>query len=776
MAVDVIVERLKARQFFKKEHIPKLRQAVAQHHYITSFATFLVKAVFLESVLPAWEAWFLKTQGNPEHGPPPQRLSVSAKILCIAFTLTQSKPLQRRQGEHKVVGDATANNLAWGSLEWWQSTLSRTWTQTFATQGAGLEKGQSLSLSYALDYAADQLVAAYETNIKERFEGYVRRYVIESLRRLELPQTNFQTWSVNNSSTTRRVCRNATEASLRKRYSAFLELNIQRAINDVLKERYGNDALCEVPEFATWLEEQRSILVPHVSRRPPECKDISDHIDKEPWDFIPHMLVLNKRLEAMADADALRVPDTSSPRHRKIKLFNPLLLRKSFVPGHMVLDTTQLLHLLIDGKEDIEDMKQYFKGVHNVVLKHLTDKSTLASSFKKQTGDDDVSQVDEAQHAQRVWQYLCRLDPSNNKHATRVLSQKRRGDDDTLPKVFRFGRMVRTDGYNVSVIMTTAPNRLGRHRINRRIVAAMPALNAKTCETVQATVFNTPSYNIVSADPGKKDILTMVDGCGRVLRYSSARRDLECGFTRSNERLETSSFFRILKGLTLQWTSADGEAIVLSSPNVTTVTTRYLSRFNTKTCRLDRFMALVQARLHIDKHMRGFYTSGFLRHQKTTSYWNKKRSQDRLVDRIRSTYGVSCTGHATAVFVMWGNWGRHPNALRGSASTPGIGLRRFIHHRLCHDRRSKETCLEGGTYTVFEGQTSSVCDVCGGKVTNGTDKRGQRTRRLLKCRHCGRQLGRDVLGALNILACGRSLLESGTRPLYLQHPNDHEAT
>ena len=50
-------------------------------------------------------------------------------------------------------------------------------------------------------------------------------------------------------------------------------------------------------------------------------------------------------------------------------------------------------------------------------------------------------------------------------------------------------------------------------------------------------------------------------------------------------------------------------------------------------------------------------------------------------------------------------------------STPGIGLRRFIHRRLSADTRNGITYF-GTTLTVFEGYTSSVCNACGGAVQN----------------------------------------------------------
>lgn len=140
----------------------------------------------------------------------------------------------------------------------------------------------------------------------------------------------------------------------------------------------------------------------------------------------------------------------------------------------------------------------------------------------------------------------------------------------------------------------------------------------------------------------------------------------------------------------LRWTREDSNGDVsevsLMSPNVSSVVTQFLGSFCAKTCFADKFSAYLKARLRVDTRLREFYESGFLRNRKLTAYWKKKSSQDRLVHRISKTFASACgDGDASSpahLHILWGNWGRKPNALKGSSSTPGIGLRRYVHKRL----------------------------------------------------------------------------------------------
>lgn len=185
-------------------------------------------------------------------------------------------------------------------------------------------------------------------------------------------------------------------------------------------------------------------------------------------------------------------------------------------------------------------------------------------------------------------------------------------------------------------------------------------------------------------------------------------------------------------------------------------------------CQAAEFDAYVKARATVDAYMRKFYESAFLRNQKYSTYLAKKASEDRLVDRLRNKFGGT-TDQPKAIVLAWGNWGAFPNALKGCGPSPGIGLCRRIHARLQRDRRSRTVELRGGTLTVFEGMTSSVCNACGGSVSEARDRSGRTSRRVLRCSACCKCWQRDELGSLNILACARSLLACGQRPDWLTH-------
>ena len=97
----------------------------------------------------------------------------------------------------------------------------------------------------------------------------------------------------------------------------------------------------------------------------------------------------------------------------------------------------------------------------------------------------------------------------------------------------------------------------------------------------------------------------------------------------------------------------------------------------------------------------------------------------------------------SSLAIAWGDWGKHPNALKGYEPTPGIGIRRRFSSYF-------------KTFTINEYLTSQRCPCCKDtkclkkhKDTNNIEKH-----HLLRCTndHCkSRWWNRNVVGSFNIL-------------------------
>ena len=160
----------------------------------------------------------------------------------------------------------------------------------------------------------------------------------------------------------------------------------------------------------------------------------------------------------------------------------------------MTLDTTAILHLFVD---DVSAFKTWYKEHFGVDLIGLDNKDALAASFKKLVGRETTS-AEDAQHAMRCWEYVgmpANMDSGNTRivrkrmkrnlasacsegsAVTKTRKTKKqaiaakafRNPDDYEAMDLRFQRMVMTDGYNLSVLMTTADDVRGKVLGARRL-------------------------------------------------------------------------------------------------------------------------------------------------------------------------------------------------------------------------------------------------------------------------------------------------------------------
>ncbi len=165
-------------------------------------------------------------------------------------------------------------------------------------------------LNTVLAYAAVQVVAAFETNVKEHFVEYVEAYVNALWHKDYLVQRIRAT----------RKTKRDREAGVRKLCTTLRQLK-----NDLLG--VGSEPLQSHPSYHAWVRQHRAVVLPAKQRYE---KDLLKYdLQCAPQDYWPGMLRMTRAMEQTG---------------KKIRNFCPL--RTSVIPRHICLDTTVLVHLL----------------------------------------------------------------------------------------------------------------------------------------------------------------------------------------------------------------------------------------------------------------------------------------------------------------------------------------------------------------------------------------------------------------------------------------------
>ena len=602
------------------------------------------------------------------------------------------------------------------------------------------------NLSVPKGYAASLLATNYENNVRCHFDQYVKRIVrarLEAMTRIEL-------------GVDLEVVRLSKEARRR------LVSDVSAVVNDILE---GQEQPSCRAELATWMVAWRAEFTPPApANADPFWRFYNQKVHPERW--LPYMVWMNRKLEEEGATD----------------LLSPLPQRSTFVPGHIRLDTTALVDLIVaDGEEtlvlktQLEDMdmggslsasasgagpsssvsvKYDLPGLLVKSKKHpegQPSKAQLYVNLEKLVSPSLVSRVKSApaQHGSAfktsIWRCLTKIGPGN-KHAGL----------DFCGNVFN--NMIDTDGHAVS-IHYVARHLVGVTRFNGGFkILKESQKKQKTVDKAKGATYVTQlspeeraallpencSGTVVGLDPGKSALATATDGTGKVVRYTAVQRRVESGAKKhtairrkmlnakpKDPNMPTMGELVRSIGTVPGYPGSSGPNDVVRS---------------SKSCMIIHYEQYLFSRRLVTAELSTFFRRPEFRSHRYDAHVGRRASEDRFASRIKRAFGK-------VAVLLYGNWGKSPN-LRNQPPTPGVGLRRRL--------SSYFTIL-----LVYEAYTSSVCPRCRrfGLIKPRRDRKGDEIHHLLKCSHtdCScRWWNRDDLGALNIRKMGIHALRTGS--------------
>jgi len=495
----------------------------------------------------------------------------------------------------------------------------------------------------------------------------------------------------------------------------------QKSIIAKARNYIFNNTECPI-ELLQWCNENINIIKPIYTE-----ENFNLDFNKRPWHYLKHMVLMNQNLNP------------------SIKLLSPLILRRSYIPKHICIDTNALVQLLIKPS-DIEDFVTFYNFEYNEAP-NIKTKTDLGKSFKAIFKREPKDEKEDFLYQQSYWKFICNW---NSNKFQRVLK-------DTKRELY-FGNSIMTDGCSISFNLVTnlAKKTFQNRKTNKKLKIKDEFLN--DIEFNKDTLY-------LSCDPGKKDIISITDGYN-MFKYTKGQKDVDTKrkyFTDKNlsERNKT-----IIKG---EYQFKDyiipNYFHMVENLSLANYEERVLSKYNSKSCNLEIFLNWIKAKLYEEETFIKAYSKPKYRNDKFTKYCLEKKSEDKMIQNLkefisnRKVSKMLDTGNSidqiiktniskeyNDIILLYGNWGKNTN-MKNNAPTPGINLRRKLHNHI-------------PTYTINEYNTSKTCPWCKeislNKATVSNCKVSER-HHLLRCSNglCScRWWNRNVAGAYNILFNG----------------------
>ena len=406
----------------------------------------------------------------------------------------------------------------------------------------------------------------------------------------------------------------------------------------VVKNDIINGTLNANEKFHNWINKYRYKIVP-------EDFEVNYYYDVKstPQKYLKYMIFMNIELEKIEG-----------------KMYQFFPIQSSIIPNHIQIDTKALIELLVkkdkkdketktDLLKDIELNKEFLwdkffdikHKMKNYIFNHtiITDGYVVSLRFLH----NDYIEEEKIKVAKKK---KGKLDV---KGLTKEQKETRKNDKKKLQEE---KKKVKKEEY--------AKNK--PKKIEKPI--EFPYIDDVDKEELKG--------NHIFIDPGKRTLLNMMNDDGKFFSYTNKQRISE------TKRLKYQTILKKYKD-ELKITPIENE----------------LSSFNSKSCDLTNYNNFITKKLSTNEVLYKMYQDDNFRRYKWYSYINKKRTDDRMLNKIEKVYGKDS-------IVVIGDWSIGKQ-MKNFISTPNISIKRKLQERFrvydideyrtsCLNYKTEEVC------------------------------------------------------------------------------------
>lgn len=385
-----------------------------------------------------------------------------------------------------------------------------------------------------------------------------------------------------------------------------------------------------------------------------------------PEKYLFYTIKMNETIEKLNNAIRNNNDLTEEDKRCKIKkLFQPIPLRNTIIPSYITTDTNVILSLF---------------------------KSKGESQMNKKT----------KKYKNHIWDKIFKT----NKKVMKMNGYEY--------------KTILTDGIGVSICFQKSGK---RYKENKNIDEDNDVYIDEICnEDLELC----KSKKLISIDPGKSNMVFMLDENKTKLRYSCCQRRRESLRNRCNKIiLREKQKNKIIEEETK------------------------LSSYNCKSVNYNEFKKYITEKTKLNDKVREFYEKELYRKLKWRTWIYQRKSEDKFLNRIEETYG-----NKEDLLLCYGNWSNNKQ-MKYIMPTKGVGLRRVIQKKF-------------SVVLVDEFRTSKLCSRCNCELEHYNN-----LHRVLVCRGCKSSglksknttfMNRDMNACMNMLHISKSWIQSKMRP------------
>ena len=479
-------------------------------------------------------------------------------------------------------------------------------------------------LSGIFNYLETEIVTAIENNVTVHFVDYLNRFVNCSFK------VKHDKLLEKLKGKDKETLRNKLKNELKLVKEDFMENSLQ---------------LKQDPKYNNWYYRQHSKIFPHLDEK--YKKSYTCHIKSHPQEYINCMMKMSDSIIEMG--------------YNSFQFFP---LRTEMTPKYIPLDSKILVELLIDDNlpkniynSDVEKYRNkiWFKifNMNHKIFKpnsksYIFDYRILTNGLTASIQFIHKSFIEKNNITKQNLK-LGRENASNEykdlkRDEIEVLKKNRQEKKVNFKTKKAETKFEATENYkklNIDEQTDIKKKMKDKKYIEFPYLEELKDEQLKTLKKLKLT------GKVIYVDPGKKNLLYMMNDDGLYFRYSNKERLFE------TKRLKYQKKIQKYK----------------DENDITKIETQ-LSGFNSKSCSIDEFKKFIKKKNEVNIILKEKYKAKIFRKYKWYSFINIKRSEDNLLNKIEKVYGKDIT-------LIYGDWSIGKQ-MRNFISTPNLGLKKKL--------------------------------------------------------------------------------------------------
>ena len=471
--------------------------------------------------------------------------------------------------------------------------------------------------------------------------------------------------------------------------------DLKKIKNDII----NNTTTCDT-KYHKWLKNNRNNIIPKEVHKNGYHYDIQ----VKPQKYLKNMIWMNIKLEKIEG-----------------KMFQFMPLRSDLIIKHIPLDTKSLIEIFVEKDKnkylcDIENTKdelwdKYFNI--NISLKNYVFDYTLIT--------DCYSSSLRFIHKDRLYE--------ENYKKEKMRNAKEEYKDLSKEEI----EILKKNKKEIQKELNKNKPKVKKEKTNNIEFPYIDEVDKK--ELIGKNIY---------IDPGKRDLLSIIDDDGKRFTYSNKQR------VKETKRLKYQQLIKNLRD-------------TLGTCEIENT----LSIYNSKTCNIKKFKKYIKEKNKVNDKLFKLYEDKKFRQYKWYAYINKKRVEDNMNNLIKKKYGKNLN-------LIYGDWGV-TKQMRNFISTPNLGVKRKLaeNFNVYNIDEYRTSCLyhkteeKGNNFYITDkiNKKRKLHSVLTFKMET-TENECKKTR--IDC------INRDYNGCLNIRKIFHSYIKNETRPLHYCRSFDYQ--